>query len=307
MSITVIYSREETDHSFSLTKNKFLVISLLFVTLIIACFCSIAIYYQNELNQFKETALYKNDLSNNQHVQLIKAQSEEKLFVLANKIGNLQAQVNRLNALAKRVVENSDLPEGEFDFDLALPIGILAMPQKSSELQFNGLLNNIENIDQNLKKSYKQLDQLEITLNNLHLIDQLYISGRPVKGKGSWLFSPFGVRTDPFTGHLARHEGVDSAGSTGIPIIATGAGVVTESGKRSGYGLMVEIEHGNGLVTRYARAKSLNVSVADIVSKGQTIALMRSTGRSTGAHVHYEVLKNGRQINPNYYIQRKSA
>jgi murein DD-endopeptidase MepM/ murein hydrolase activator NlpD len=92
-----------------------------------------------------------------------------------------------------------------------------------------------------------------------------------------------------------------------MPIIATAAGVVTESGKRSGYGLMVEIEHGNGLVTRYAHAKSLNVSVGDIVSKGQTIALMGSTGRSTGPHVHYEVLKNGRQINPNYYIQRKSA
>jgi murein DD-endopeptidase MepM/ murein hydrolase activator NlpD len=181
------------------------------------------------------------------------------------------------------------------------------MDHGSGDLQFIGLLNYIENIDAHLKKREKRLDRLEITLNNLHLIDQLYISGRPVKGKGSWLSSPFGVRKDPFTGFLRQHKGVDIAGFTGMPIISTAAGVVTHAGKRGGYGLMVEVHHGNGLVTRYGHTQSVNVSVGDIVNKGQQIAIMGSTGRSTGPHVHYEVLKNGTQINPNSYIQRKAV
>ena len=281
--------------------------SLLFFSLLIACAWSIQVYYQNQLNQFKETALHNSDISKGQDVQLIKAQSEQKLLVLANKVGNLQAQMNRLNALGKRVIEKSNLPVKEFDFDLSLPVGGVDMQEGAADFQFNGLLNHIENFDEHLKKREKQLAHLEIALNNHHLIDQLYISGRPVKGKGSWLSSPFGTRKDPFTGRFTQHKGVDIAGFTGMPIIATAAGVVTESGEKYGYGLMVEIQHGNGLVTRYAHAQSLNVSVGDIVSKGQKIAVMGSTGRSTGPHVHYEVLKNGRQINPDYYIQRKAT
>ncbi len=281
--------------------------SLLFATLLIACAWFIQAHYQSQLNQFKITSLHDRDISKDQYLQLIKAQSVEKLIVLANKVGNLQAQMNRLNALGERVVEKSNLPKKEFDFDSALPIGGIDMQESSTDFQFSGLLNHIENLDEHLKKRQKQLIQLEIALNNRHLVDQLYISGRPIKGKGSWLSSPFGTRKDPFSGRLTRHKGVDIAGFTGMPIISTAAGLVTESGKRGGYGLMVEIQHGNGLVTRYAHAKSLNVSVGDIVTKGQKVAVMGSTGRSTGPHVHYEVLKNGKQINPNYYIQRKAG
>lgn len=307
MSITVIYSREETDHSLSLTKKKFLLISLFFFVLLVACGWLIQSYYQNQLNQFKITALHDRDMGKDQYLQLIKAQNNEQLSVITNKLGYLQAQINRLNALGLRVIEKSKLPEKEFDFGVSLPVGGAQSKKGFDDLTFFSLLNFIENVDQELQKKEKQLTRLEIAVNNRHLIEQLYISGRPVKGKGSWLSSPFGIRKDPFSGRLTRHKGVDIAGFSGMPIIATAAGLVTESGKRSGYGLMVEIQHGKGLVTRYAHAQSLNVMVGDVVEKGQQVAEMGSTGRSTGPHVHYEVLKNGKQINPNYYIQRKAG
>lgn len=102
------------------------------------------------------------------------------------------------------------------------------------------------------------------------------------------------------------HKGVDFAGSEGDDVVATGAGLVTWAGERYGYGNLVEIEHGNGLVTRYGHNKALEVQVGDVVTKGQVIAVMGSTGRSTGPHVHYEVLKKGKQIDPLPFVYRKS-
>jgi len=208
--------------------------------------------------------------------------------------------------LGERVIEKSNLPEKEFDFSSGLSVGGLEA-QNNADFQFSGLLNHIDVIDKDLKKKQGQLNRLEIVLNNRHHIEQLYISGRPTKGKGSWLSSPFGIRKDPFNGRLRQHKGIDIAGFMGMPIISTAAGVVTEAGKRGGYGLMVEIQHGNGFATRYAHTQSVSVAVGDIVEKGQEIAIMGSSGRSTGPHVHYEVLKNDRQINPNYYFQRKAS
>ncbi len=109
---------------------------------------------------------------------------------------------------------------------------------------------------------------------------------------------------DPFTGHEAFHKGVDFAGSAGASVVAVAAGVVTWAGDRAGYGSLVEINHGKGYVTRYAHNESVLVSVGQTVTRGEQIALMGSTGRSTGPHVHFEVLRNGRQVNPLSFIGR---
>lgn len=101
------------------------------------------------------------------------------------------------------------------------------------------------------------------------------------------------------------HKGVDFAGKENTPIIATASGVVTWASKRYGYGQLIEINHGNGLITRYGHNKDLLVNVGDVVNKGQNIALMGSTGRSTGPHVHYEILRNNKQINPIKFVYRK--
>jgi len=304
MSITVIYTREEKDHTFSLTKNKFLLIPFLFIALFAVSTWIIQSHYKNQLVQFKIDALNEHDISKDKYLQLIKTQGDEKLIVLSTKVGELEANIKRLNILGERLIEKSKLPQEEFDFETLPKMEKADNMLSHDAFQSSILLNNIENLDQSLIKKEKQLKRLEIAINNRHLVNELYISGRPVKGKGSWISSLYGTRKDPFSGKLRRHRGVDIAGPAGMPLIATAAGVVVESGKRGGYGLMVEIQHGNGLVTRYAHAIELTVKVGDVVAKGQQVAVMGSTGRSTGPHIHYEVLKNGRQIDPDYYIHR---
>lgn len=102
------------------------------------------------------------------------------------------------------------------------------------------------------------------------------------------------------------HKGVDFAGKENADIIATAAGVVSWAGRRSGYGYLIELNHGKGMKTRYGHNKVLLVSAGDVVTKGQVIARMGSTGRSTGPHVHYEILRNNQQINPIKFIYRKA-
>ena len=117
--------------------------------------------------------------------------------------------------------------------------------------------------------------------------------------------SPYGKRIDPFTGELAWHHGVDFAtGELGVEIKTVASGVVTYAGERQGYGLLVEVNHGNGYETLYAHDQEVLVKACDVVKKGQIIALSGSTGRSTGPHVHFEVHKNGRVVDPASYISR---
>lgn len=123
---------------------------------------------------------------------------------------------------------------------------------------------------------------------------------RPVVG--GWISSRYGRRLDPFTGQAALHRGMDFAGLDNSVIVAAAAGVVTWSGGRRGYGNLIEIDHGNGLVTRYGHNAFNLVSVGDYVKPGQTIALMGATGRATGTHLHFEVLDQGRQVNPARYV-----
>jgi murein DD-endopeptidase MepM/ murein hydrolase activator NlpD len=120
-----------------------------------------------------------------------------------------------------------------------------------------------------------------------------------------WVSSGFGVRADPFSGKRSAHYGIDYAGKAGSNVIAVAGGVVTFSGNdRNGYGMMVEVSHGDGLVTRYAHNQSNLVEPGDLVRKGQPIALMGSSGRATGPHVHFEVYKHGRPVDPSSYVRR---
>jgi murein DD-endopeptidase MepM/ murein hydrolase activator NlpD len=119
-----------------------------------------------------------------------------------------------------------------------------------------------------------------------------------------YVSSAFGERMDPFNGEEAFHKGIDFAASAGAKVLSVAAGVVTWSGMREGFGVLIEVAHGNGLVTRYAHNSRALVNVGDTVQRGQAIAVVGSTGRSTGPHVHFEVLKNSIAINPMNYIGR---
>ncbi|SVC04357.1 uncharacterized protein METZ01_LOCUS257211, partial [marine metagenome] len=145
---------------------------------------------------------------------------------------------------------------------------------------------------------------LEILLVDRKMQRDIFLAGRPVR-KG-WMSSRYGHRVDPITGRRAMHYGVDFAGKYSADVIAVAAGVVVYAEEKSGYGKMVEINHGGGYSTRYGHHKELVVKVGDIVRKGEVVGLMGSSGRSTGPHVHYEVFKNGRIVDPATYIQRAS-
>ncbi|MEG3753309.1 M23 family metallopeptidase [Psychromonas arctica] len=310
MSITVIYNRKESKHTFSITKSTFIFACIIVVALLMTSAWLLQSHYHQQFIQYKINALHEKNEIKQQYLQSIASQTNQQLQSLAEKVGELQAQNKRLNSLGERIIEKSNLPKQEFELyeqtDQKSESQSTA-PDTSKLLNNNDLsplINKVSLLEEQYKNNENLFEQLEITFNNLHLIDELFISGRPVPNQGSWISSPFGTRTDPFTGRLSRHKGVDIAGYSGMPIMATAAGVVTISEARNGYGYLVEINHGSGLMTRYAHASAITVSVGDVVEKGQQVAVMGTTGRSTGPHVHYEVLKDGQQVNPDYYIQR---
>jgi len=221
------------------------------------------------------------------------------------KLAELQSQVLRLNALGDRLAEEASIPDNEFNFQqLPSSGGPMSASSDDKQKSLAELLLSITVLEETLKHEEKQLKMLESVSFGHHIENTRYLSGRPIT-KG-WLSSYFGVRKDPFNGKPAMHKGVDFAGSENADIIATASGVVSWAGERYGYGQLIEINHGDGLKTRYGHNKAIEVSVGDVVNKGQVIAKMGSTGRSTGPHVHYEILRNNRQIDPTQYVYRKA-
>ena len=222
------------------------------------------------------------------------------LDALTLRLGRMQAAMLRLDALGTRLVTLADLDTTEFDFDIAPPVG---GPQDAVAVfatTVPDFLGMLKELDATVADREEKLGILEQLLLNRHLYERIVPSGRAVE-KGL-LSSKYGKRIDPFSGKQEQHRGIDIAGKEGTNILAVGDGIVTWSGERSGYGNLVEINHGNGFVTRYGHNKQRLVEAGDTVRKGQAIALMGSTGRSTGPHVHIEVLHNDKHVNPAKYL-----
>jgi hypothetical protein len=256
------------------------------------------------------------------------------------RIAQLQARLLRMEAVGERVAEVAKLDRGEFDFREAPAVGgpqvelgesahlvdasgaggssgivgsghesayengeTLSLAGSNNAVVGSGeLLSELELLKIQLDDREQQLQVLERMLDNHLVTSEGYLAGRPIK-KG-WMSSPFGKRVDPFHGNIAWHKGVDFAGKENADIVTVASGVVSWSGDRYGYGQMVEVNHGNGYVTRYAHNKDNLVTVGDVVKKGQVIAKMGSSGRSTGPHVHFEVYRNGVAVDPARYIYR---
>ena len=219
---------------------------------------------------------------------------------LSSRIGLLQAHVMRLDALGRKLVHMARIDRGEFDFDNTPALG---GPETVSDKVFelDEISMAIDKLSVELENREDQLIVMENLVLNENLKKEVEPSGRPIiKG---WLSSYFGMRTHPMSGRREMHKGIDFAGKMGGPVIAVAKGVVTYAGKRYNYGKLVEIAHGNGYTTRYAHNSKILVSVGDTVEKGFQIAEIGSSGRSTGPHVHFEVLQNGREINPVRFIR----
>lgn len=237
-----------------------------------------------------------------QRQQIVEARrtAEENVNALALRLGQLQAHVIRLDALGERLTKMAKLDKGEFDFNTSPAQGGPASADVAHTMNVPDFLTTLSELSAQLDSRSEQLEVLETMLMSRNLQAEVMPAGRPVKR--GWLSSYFGKRTDPFTGRRVHHAGVDFAGKMGSDVVAVAAGVVTYSGKRYGYGKLVEIDHGTGYTTRYGHNSENLVKVGDTVKKGHLIAKMGSSGRSTGPHVHFEVLRNGRAVNPKKYV-----
>lgn len=232
----------------------------------------------------------------------LQEQAERKLQALTISLAELQARMTRLDALGQHLTAMADLQDGEFDFSQPPAVGGPMSSEFSVDFSSINLSSEIDLFEAHLNSREQQLGILDSLLSDRKLQEQSWLSGQPV-AKG-WVSSQYGQRTDPFSGRLAMHRGIDFAGKEGSDILAVAAGVVTWTGSKAGYGNTVEISHGDGYVTRYAHNQQNLVEPGDVVRKGEPIALLGSTGRSTGAHVHYEVYKHGRSVDPSSYVHR---
>ena len=228
---------------------------------------------------------------------------QETINALTARLGALQAQVIRLNALGKRLVGVAGLEKGEFDFSSPPPQGGPEQPNVLTEtpLPLPTLRQDVDRLNRQLNDRQEQLSILDTVFRHRSLLDEVLPKGRPVRD--GWISSYYGYRTNPFTGGREWHPGVDIAGKMGEPVVAVAAGIVIYASKDGGYGNLVEINHGNGFVTRYGHNSKILVKVGQTVSKGQEISLMGSTGRSTGPHVHFEVWRSGVRVNPIKYLR----
>ena len=241
-----------------------------------------------------------------EEIVAIRQGNEDTLDAMAIRIAQMNARMIRLDALGRRLTEMADIDDGEFDFDSDPALGGPEEPVASgSNVAVPEVVGAMQTLGNQLDDREAQLNVLEGVLMNQSLKERVYPQGRPV-GSG-WISSYFGKRTDPFTGKPANHGGVDFAGKHGAEIVAVADGVVTWSGDRYGYGVMVEINHGGGYVTRYAHNSENLVNVGEEVRKGQTVALMGKTGRATGPNLHFEVLQNGQRVNPVRFIRQTSS
>lgn len=227
--------------------------------------------------------------------------AQYSINALTQRLGLLQAHAIRLDALGKRLVDLAKLEKGEFDFENPPAVGGPEMLNSVEAMESSDLIRALDQLSRQFDDREQQLSILETLLMNKILLEETVPTGRPIES--GWVSSHFGKRTDPFTGKRAYHYGVDFAGKEGSRILSVASGVVTWSGDRYGYGTMIEIDHGNGYVTRYGHNKKNLVKVGDVVQKGDVLALMGSSGRSTGPHVHFEVLRNGKAVNPVTYLR----
>jgi len=218
----------------------------------------------------------------------------------AKRIGTLQAEAIRLKALTSKLAMMSGLDISSAELDKAPGQGGLSS-QEGEAVTADDFDTYFVELESHFDEQSNELAQLQDYLITRDNIKSAIPTGKPIKD--GWVSSYYGNRVDPFNGKKVFHHGLDFAGKAGSEVVAVADGIVSWHGKRGGYGEMIEIDHGNGYQTRYAHNKKLVVQLGERIKKGQAIALMGSTGRSTGPHVHFEVLRDGKTVNPYNFVK----
>jgi murein DD-endopeptidase MepM/ murein hydrolase activator NlpD len=225
----------------------------------------------------------------------------ENINAMAIRVGQLQAQLLRLDTLGDRLARIAGFKPQDLMFGEAPGRGGATPALPSQELSLVDVTQQIELVARQLEDRGDRLGILESLFTLDRAKQQLVPTMLPVEG--GWHSSNYGWRIDPFTGRRAFHEGIDFMAEQGTPIHAAAAGVVAYSGFHPQYGNMIEIDHGNGLITRYAHASKRLVNMGDVVLRGAKIAEVGKTGRATGTHLHFEVRRRGAPQNPTRFLR----
>lgn len=234
-----------------------------------------------------------------QELVKVRAEAQTQVNALAARLGELQAQATRLNALGERLTQMGKLEDGEFDFNETPGMGD-GEPGPTQDIPVSAVNTDLQVLEQRFTASGKQLSVLESLLFD-HQLDQNAVPSRmPISN--TYITSNFGTRADPFGRGRATHKGMDFHARVGDPVMSVADGVVSFSGVKGGYGNVVDVDHGNGYVTRYAHNSRLTVREGSLVRAGQEVAKAGSSGRSTGAHVHFEVWERGNVVNPRKFL-----
>jgi len=305
MNIILFTNRRGQVWSFEINPVRFVIQLLAGLVIMLA----VALYVGTRLGQtgtdyladWQDIADWKAAVRGQQsEIAEVRLSAQADLDALALRLGQMQAQMLRLNALGERLVTQGNLDKDEFGFDAEPAVGGPGSAVSTESVTYPDFLAMLDELHAGINDREQKLSVLETLLMSRSLSERVMPSGRPVED--GWLSSTYGKRNDPFTGKQEFHKGLDFAGKKGSEVIVVGDGVVTWAGERSGYGNMIEVNHGNGYVTRYGHNQKHLVKIGDTVRKGQQIALMGSTGRSTGPHVHFEVMRDGKTVNPAKYI-----
>ena len=234
--------------------------------------------------------------------QKVQTHLQDNLNVMASKLGQMQAQLLRLDALGERLAESSGIKSRDFLFNEVPGQGGARPELLSEELTFGEFNHKLQELSNMLDERTDKLGALDSLLRHDRLSKYVLPSEMPVET--NWYSSGYGYRIDPFTGKKAFHEGVDFSAEVGTPIKASAGGVVVYSDRHPEYGNMIEIDHGDDLVSRYAHASKRLVKLGQVVLQGQKIAEVGNTGRSTGAHLHFEIRHKDRPLNPSQFLKK---
>jgi murein DD-endopeptidase MepM/ murein hydrolase activator NlpD len=224
---------------------------------------------------------------------------------LASKVGELQARLIEMDSVSQRVAKVAGISYTDPEVQASLeegpsivmdePAG-MAVPYESAE----ALGRRLDDLDRRLARQRDSFALLDLVMTRRAGTEAGLPSVAPVNYP--FLSSSYGWRRHPISGRMAMHEGLDFAAPYGAPIHAASGGVVVYAGYKPGYGKTVEIQHGSNLLTRYAHASKLQVKTGDLVEKGQLVANVGTTGRSTGPHLHFEVRIADQPLNPSLFL-----
>lgn len=307
MNIILVSSQLAKARSVTLSKVHLLVLAVLGLALFIGAVL---------MTQYAIVRLQPGSISNELRLWLASAQQDEQqkqqaylresLDTMAKRLGQMQAQLLRLDTLGARLAKISGMKPQEFSFDQLPAQGGPYVPvAQQAGVSLDNMNQQLASLSTLLSDRSDKLVALETLLMQNTLSKRLLPSVAPITD--GWYSSNFGWRIDPFTGNNAMHEGVDYMVQVGTPIYASAGGVVVYADYHPQYGNMVEIDHGNDIVTRYAHASRLLTKVGAVVRRGQVIAKVGSTGRSTGNHLHFEVRYKGLAQNPVRFLQNAAS